>query len=57
MFAHFTNLYSSADGRKDSVYDISNFDNISPEILIAAGCVAPDESTFMLYLRIIFILH
>ena len=57
MFAHFTNLYSVAGGRKDSVYDISNFDTISPEVLIAAGCVAPDESTYLLYLRIVFILH
>jgi hypothetical protein len=50
MFAHFTNLYSSAGQRKDSVYDISNFDNVSPEVLISAGCMAPDESTFMPYL-------
>lgn len=57
MFAHFTNLYSSVGGRKDSAYDISNFDNISPEILIAAGCVAPDESTYMLYLQIFYIFH
>ena len=54
MFAHFTNLYSSAGQRKDSVYDISNFDNVSPEVLISAGCMAPDESTFVPYLHYYF---
>ena len=56
MFAHFSNLYSSAGQRKDSVYDISNFDNVSPEVLISAGCMAPDESTFVPYLQIILLL-
>ena len=54
MFAHFTNLYSSAGQRKDSAYDISNLDNVSPEVLISAGCMEPDESTSMPYLRTIF---
>ena len=44
MFSHFTNMYASSNGRLDLKFKIDEFDSQTIQILVGAGCVAPDES-------------